>query len=336
MGFYGWFLSSESRYQCNLFFIIANTFQVLKEEQDEASNDVSQASLSRHRLASDDRQEATRKTSERLRSILHELHHHTVRSSNSFINSHSNSSVDLHSLEAATTTHPKRYTASGTLTNYLNDLDPSASPAVLPSLDLPVSLDPAPQESTQSQDLTQFPRLSLLPTKVDSSSPRHVKILSRSASPLRSNHNQQSIASRSSCLDEFLCPSMNTPGNNGNQSHSPSFDTLFPLVNSDPLVPTVNNGLNLQTAFSLSSRPSETERYSSPPSPRLSMSPHVLVGRGVVSSSLQSGLNLASRSSQTGVGHSLGLEGSQESSPKTHYVKKLTRSRFLLSSSMSL
>ena len=217
-------------------------------------------------------------------------------------------------MDTYSTIHPKRYTASGTLTNFLNENDISDSPILEPNLDLPVSIDPIPSNNRHTPDLTLLPHL--FPENETPSSPRHRKILSRSASPLHSPPNPPSNLCRSSCLDELLSAS-------NNPTHSPSFDTVFPPTSTmDPPVP---SGLGLQTAFSLSSRPSETERYSSPPSPRMSMSPHVLVGRGVVSSSLKSGLSILSRGPS--ISSHLGLENSQDSSPKSHYLKKLTRSR---------
>ena len=216
-------------------------------------------------------------------------------------------------MDTRCTIHPERYTASGTLTSYLNEHVLCDSPILEPSLDLPVSIDPMPSNTRHTPDLTLLPHL--FPENETPSSPRHRSILSRSASPIHSPPNPQSNLCRSSCLDELLSAS--------NSTHSPSFDTVFPPTSTvDPSVP---SGIGLQTAFSLSSRPSETERYSSPPSPRMSMSPHVLIGRGVVSSSLKSGLSILSRGPS--VSSYLGIESSQDSSPKAHYVKKLTRSR---------
>ena len=138
--------------------------------------------------------------------------------------------------------------------------------------------------------------------------PRNLHVLSHSASPLRSS-SPSFRHSTSSCFDEPL--------------HSPlSPDCVrvssVSVHNRTPLHRRLSHQNTLLHATSTSSRRSDQgDRASDPPSPYISASPHVLVGRGIVSGPLQNRIHRVSN----------GTVEAQEDVAESHYVKKLSRSR---------
>ena len=146
--------------------------------------------------------------------------------------------------------------------------------------------------------------------------PRSLHVLSHSASPLR-NSSSSFRHSTSSCVDEPFHSPLPLDGVR---------ESSMTVHNRTPLLRRLSQQSSLLHATSTSSRRSDQgDHASDPPSPYVSASPHVLVGRGVVSGPLQNRMHRVSNGA---------VDASEEAS-KSHYVKKLSRSRSSLLSALN-
>lgn len=138
--------------------------------------------------------------------------------------------------------------------------------------------------------------------------PRSLHVLSHSASPLR-NSSPSFRHSASSCVDEPFHSPLPLDGARASSTT---------VHNRTPLLRRLSHQNTLLHATSTSSRRSDQgDHASDPPSPYISASPHVLVGRGVVSGPLQNRMHRVSN----------GAPDASEEASESHYVKKLSRSR---------
>lgn len=304
MGDDGWFLSHQHEFAFSSSVRVAETLTLLQEEK---NHKVSHLSLPLQG-ASKERVSSSRGTRRRLASILQDSQRSRTLHRPS---SRCNSTIDLISLDVQSNgLYGNDRRDSGTLLGY--DSEVAFHSQEPPDLflddctpDIAKDLPPAiVGESRDELECTQTPNQ----LKGPPLPPRNLRVLSHSASPLRSS--SPSIRhSASSCFDEPLHSPLSPDG---------ARVSSVTVHSRTPLHRRLSHQTTLLHATSTSSRRSDQgDRISDPPSPYISASPHVLVGRGIVSGPLQNRIHRTNN----------GTLETQEDVSESHYVKKLTRSR---------